>query len=336
MWRPTYTIRAIFLLCLDIAIFTILKGAGKQSRQALLEQSESALVAPSTQFVAVSDQRNTSHISDLHWNNPVKQLDTATKSQQPYELCFITSVFAEDLASADTVGNVTQHRLSNPTFQYLVFTNRKDLIAPGWTHVVLTDLPYQRLITQSRWAKFVPWKHPETAQSCPVIFYMDGYTLPINTPRATQLFRNAATRIRAHDFGLGQYPKQSRIRRLALGLVKEGKDTAANVNHTMTWLKAQSDFRQSCTLYLNRHIGLDPQNPRYRELSSYFWELYSQEKGSWRDQLLWCYVVDKFRADPVNLYREVSPMKNLFEERRDQMGYNGHKYVLDDGSSGIE
>jgi hypothetical protein len=336
MRRMSHQTLTVFLLCVILSIFTILKG----SQQILLEQSESSvLIAPSTQFAALISaqphprQTPSANVSASASQYPPQTAnDTAVK--QPFELCFITSVFAEDLASADTVGNVTEHRLSNPTFQYLVFTNREDILAPGWNHVVLADLPYQRLITQSRWAKFVPWQHEETAQTCPIIFYLDGYTIPINTPHAAQLFRDAAQRIRAHDFGLGQYQKRgSRIKGLAKGLVQEGKDTAANVNYTMSWLKAQPDFRRSCTVYLNRHIGLDPQNPNYRKLSSYFWDLYSQEKGSWRDQLLWCYVVDKFHADPVNLHGDVSPIRKMFEERRDQMGYNGHTYVVLDSTS---
>lgn len=245
-----------------------------------------------------------------------------------YELCFLTSVFADDIASADTVANVTEHRQSNPTFQYLFFTNRRDdLSAPGWKKII-PKLHYKRTITQSRWAKFVPWQHEETKRMCPVIFYMDGYTIPINTPEASENFRRAAELIRTHPFGLGQYPKRgSRIHKLAEGLVEKGKDTADNVNYTMSWLQKQPDFRRSCTVYLNRHLGIDPQNLNYQRLSLYFWELYSQELGSWRDQLLWCYVVDKFQAHPINLYHEVSPMKDLFQERRENMGYNGHKYV---------
>eukprot|EP00539_Tryblionella_compressa_P014261 CAMPEP_0178828124 /NCGR_PEP_ID=MMETSP0746-20121128/7657_1 /TAXON_ID=913974 /ORGANISM="Nitzschia punctata, Strain CCMP561" /LENGTH=92 /DNA_ID=CAMNT_0020490073 /DNA_START=149 /DNA_END=427 /DNA_ORIENTATION=- len=72
----------------------------------------------------------------------------------------------------------------------------------------------------------------------------------------------------------------------------------------MTWLEEQPDFKDTCTVYLNRHFGLDPKNPKYQKLSSYFWELYSQENGSWRDQLLWCYVVDKFQAHPVHLNKK--------------------------------
>ena len=137
---------------------------------------------------------------------------------------------------------MTDHRIQNPTFEYLLFTNQEKLRAPGWTKTVAKHLQrtYRRSVTQSRWAKFVPWQHEATKKRRPVIFYLDGYTLPINTPQVSQRFRDAARLIRKHPFGLAQYPKKkSRIVRLAKGLVEEGKDTAANVKYTMTWLRSQ-------------------------------------------------------------------------------------------------
>lgn len=298
--------RAFFLATVVISILATLQSIAYQVRHELLAETSSTPIIKA---------------SLLSFTN-----QTVIEKELSYELCFLTSVFANNPESADRVGDVTELRRTNPTFQYLLFTNLEDYEAPGWKIITIPRLPYQRTITQSRWAKFVPWQHNETSRICPVIFYMDGFTLP--KASASALFQKAAKLIKAHSYGLGQFPKRgSRILKLAKGLVQEGKDTAANVNYTITWLQSQPDFRKSCTVYLNRHIGIDPRNPQYQRLSSYFWELYSAETGSWRDQLLWCYVVDKFQAQPVNLHQEIAPMKHLFEEHRDRMGYNGHTYV---------
>ncbi len=330
--------RTLLLLCIILSILTV----GRNQHQMIV--FESSWFLPSTSdkhtvvgglpmidsvFVIANSNEKYNINSKIGTNNKNDKNTSSTSTSGTYELCFVTSVFADDLASSDIIANVTEHRKNNPGFQFFLFTNRKDLLAPGWTKIIpTTTLHYHRMITQSRWAKFVPWQHEPTKRNCPVIFYMDGYTVPKNTPQATQQFRDAAKLIREHPFGLGQYPKRgSKILKLAKGLVREGKDTADNVNYTITWLQEQPDFRHSCTVYLNRHFGFDPQNLNYQNLSLYFWDLYRQEKGSWRDQLLWCYVVDKFQAHPIDLHRNVSPMKHLFEERRDQMGYNGHKYV---------
>ena len=47
------------------------------------------------------------------------------------------------------------------------------------------------------------------------------------------------------------------------------------------------------------HAAYDPNNPKYRELSSWFWEQYTTYGGSWRDQPLWAYTMHHFGAKPV-------------------------------------
>lgn len=301
-------IRAVLVVCVLYSILSTLKHFSDQQRRNLLGPTA-----------------HSEELADFLRGRPVSTLKNTSTD---FKLCFLTSVFALDLESADKVGNMTIHRTDNPDFQYILFTNLQNLPSPGWKKVVLSNLPYRRLITQSRWPKFVPWQHEDTLRECRMIIYMDGYTMPINTPEAKRDFLTAAGLVKEHPFGLGQYPKRgSRVRKLAKGLVELGKDTSENVNFTMSWLRNQPDFRETCTVYLNRHILLDPHNHKFQELSSYFWDIYSREEGSWRDQLLWCHAVDKFRANPINLHRDVRPMKYLFEERRDQMGYNGHTYV---------
>ena len=55
---------------------------------------------------------------------------------QPFEACFVTSVYASDVKAADRPADIKAIRDANPTFRYFVFTNLEDLVAPGWTKVV--------------------------------------------------------------------------------------------------------------------------------------------------------------------------------------------------------
>ena len=258
-----------------------------------------------------------------------------TKTRK-YDICFVTCIFASSSKEADTVVDVTSLRKSNPTFHYILFTNlvEDEIQAPGWEIVLQTtlsrDFNLTRYITQSRYSKFVAWKaYPQIQTSCNVVFYMDGYTEPLDTPRSQELFHRSINLIKQNKYGLGQYPKTgSKIDKLASGLIKKGKDTAKNINQTLTWLRAQKDYNDKCTIYINRHFAYDPTNAHYQKVSEYFWNLFSKETGSWRDQLLWCYVIAKFHIKPLNLFKQVAPMKDLFKERRDNWGYNGHKHAL--------
>ena len=261
---------------------------------------------------------------------------TTSRKQQVYDICFVTSIFAETIQQADQVSNVTELKLSNPTFHYILFTNLLELQGPGWEIIHQTNLTQEynisRYITKSRYGKFLAWKvkHPINIQEqCTIVFYMDGYTTPLNTRHAVQRFHRSIPLITSNVYGLGQYTKTgSKIDRLSSGLITNQKDTLHNVNLTMTWLRNQGDYSNQCTIYINRHFAYDPRNVIYQQISDYFWDEYSKEYGSWRDQLLWCYVLYKYKIKPVNLYKSVAPMKDLFVENRHNWGFNGHKHAL--------
>jgi hypothetical protein len=91
-------------------------------------------------------------------------------------ICFVTSVFGRSVEKADKPPNVENIFPNDDTseYEFLLFTNLKNLSSPGWTNIVLTDLPYRRFITQSRWGKFVGWRHKGLAH-CGTVIYMDGY-----------------------------------------------------------------------------------------------------------------------------------------------------------------
>jgi hypothetical protein len=69
-------------------------------------------------------------------------------------------------------------------------------------------------------------------------------------------------------------------------IVSNKKELPANVNATMQWLREQPDFKEKIPYYLNKYFAYDPLNPQYREVSTFFWDRYSLELDSWRDQPL--------------------------------------------------
>jgi hypothetical protein len=171
-------------------------------------------------------------------------------------LCFVTCIFGANVKHADIPRDVTGI-FSNYTspFDFLLFTNLEDLLAPGWTKVVKRDLPYKRFITQSRWAKFMGWRE-EALSHCGTIIYFDGYLRPVNN---LSKFHELAANISKSESGLAAiaHPglKRRGYEKLLHRIVKHKKDLAVNVNATYKWLREQPDFHDKITYYLNKYLG---------------------------------------------------------------------------------
>ena len=243
-----------------------------------------------------------------------------------YEACFVTSVFASSTDQADRVGDVSHLREANPNFQYFGFTNLHDLEMPGWEKIVQDNLPYQRFITQSRFAKFVSWKVDEVRENCGVVFYSDGHLIPKSSANATHLFRVEAMRIRESKYGLAQWKHQTltTYKKLTSSIVMYRKDTKENVQRTMRQLASFDDFEESSTIiYWNQCLGYDPNNPYYVGLSQRFWDMYAKEYGTYRDQLLWSYVIASENIKP----RKLKARRWLYDNDDRAMGFGGHIFV---------
>jgi hypothetical protein len=73
----------------------------------------------------------------------------------------------------------------------------------------------------------------------------------------------------------------------------------------------------------------DPSNQLYRKVSSFFWDRYSQEVDSWRDQPLWSYCVHHFNVTPLVFTKKGAIIfgGDYFEPNPKQMGFGGHTYT---------
>jgi hypothetical protein len=176
------------------------------------------------------------------------------RAPEPIDICFVSSIFAPTIKTADRPNAITNFKMGNTTsFQFFMYTNLEDLESPGWTKV-LRHFTYRRFITQSRWGKFMAWKDPEM-EACQTIFYLDGHFKP--GKRNSARFAGLVKQIRESEFGLAQ--KLPKITTSAIGefdnILRSKKDIMKNVNASIDWLQAQPDFYNNCTVYHNCYFG---------------------------------------------------------------------------------
>jgi hypothetical protein len=250
------------------------------------------------------------------------------------DICFVSSIFAGDLELADKPSDVSSVWLDtdystrniDTTFRFFLFTNLIDLpVSEGWIKIVKTnaDLPYRRFITQSRWPKFMGWKDPQL-KGCRTVFYFDGH-YQLNPDRMHE-FPLVAHQLEQSESGLAQIPhpgRRSPLEEFSKILFKH-KDIPANVEASILWLQSQPDFDNRCAMYQNSYFGYDPHNPTWQEAVEFFWDRYSLEIDSWRDQPLWCYTLQHIGLkDPLVLEDEVN---GLFQKDKRRTGHNNHRY----------
>jgi UDP-glucuronate 4-epimerase len=254
-------------------------------------------------------------------------------------ICFITSMFATDVANCDAIRDISQYNSSqsstSPQIHYYFFTNLKELPAPGWTKVIMDgEMPFRRMITQSRWPKFMGWQHPLVKQNCHTVIYSDANIPPKDLSNATKWTRLAQ---RAHKSPSGllqrlntrvnKFNKMTVLEELD-HLLKNSKDIPANVNATRDWFLQQPDFNNNAIGYWNMILIYNPASESLQKLMSTFWAQYSNEETSWRDQPLWRYLVDKLQIKPDTSDKLV----NYFHSKAGA-NKHGHKYGEQDDSN---
>lgn len=236
-----------------------------------------------------------------------------------HEVCFVTSLYSPGATFADHPPDVSHLLRDNPTFKFILFTNMQEISAPGWERVV-KPVECRRFITQSRWAKFLAWKHPGM-QLCQGVVYMDAWIKP--SDNASE-WRDIVTKIRNSKSGLMQYrhSRQGPLDELSAILAAK-KDIKRNVDASASWLTHQNDFDERSPVYINTFFGYDPSNPRYQLVSQAFWDRYSLELDSWRDQPVWSYMLHKYRIKPVPF---PSNATTLFVLNSTLIGFAQHVY----------
>jgi UDP-glucuronate 4-epimerase len=222
---------------------------------------------------------------------------------QASDLCFVTSMFATNASHSDAIRSIESYNHEAP-FKFYFFTNLEDMPCPGWERVVIPDFPFRRIVTQSRYPKFMGWRHPKL-QTCRAILYSDALIPPHDVSVKTwELLTNQARNTKS-----GLFQRRSVIaNKYNMTILQEldrivyrDKDIAPNVEASKAWLQAQPDFNNEAPGYYNMFLVYNPWNEHWRELSTTFWTHYSNEEQSWRDQPLWRYMTYKLNIRPKTI-----------------------------------
>lgn len=104
------------------------------------------------------------------------------------------------------------------------------------------------------------------------------------------------------------------------------KDIPKNIEASIAWLEAQPDFYNNSTLYENCYFGYDPNNVNFQRTTQYFWDHYSKEEDSWRDQPFWSYAMYHNDMHPLKMG------KGWFRADNNKKGHGGHKYTAESDS----
>ncbi|OEU11329.1 hypothetical protein FRACYDRAFT_245639 [Fragilariopsis cylindrus CCMP1102] len=281
-------------------------------------------------------------------DNEEKESDNKNK-KDILDICFLTSIFGENVKDVDRPANVDWFTHHWCHVRFLLVTNLPDLSAPGWTKIN---------IIQSRHAKFLAWEvlSDIVPNHCAAVVYMDGYLTPVRYMNWRSLvmsilisytpsfwyyrskvppplkFQNIIRQVQDHPYGLSQVKQKYfdglPMTTLLRNLVRDRKDTIEHVDTTLQWFQSRSDFQEITPYYLNKYFAYDPNNRKYREVSSYFWDTYTSYGGVWRDQPLWSYVLDHFNVTPAILTTEGTITKggDLFRTGG-RLGWDSHVYV---------
>jgi hypothetical protein len=208
-----------------------------------------------------------------------------------FEMCIVTAVFGDDIASADKLINVTpwfndsslfvspQESPLQPWFHFLLFTDLPDIQADGWEKVTPAQMDsinisrYYRTITRSRYPKFMGWKEEELVRRrCQTVFYVDA-TYEFHRHNASIMREIAGivaqpsttignTTIPSPGFAQYLHPQKGGPTEEFRRIMRHRKDTEMNVNKSLAWLRNQSDFpstakeeKERCPIYWNSVLG---------------------------------------------------------------------------------
>jgi len=193
----------------------------------------------------------------------------------------------------------------------------------GWETIVM-DLPYKRIITQSRWPKFMGWQHPRVQESCEMVMYVDSNFRPVKWVKPKHLL-NFAAKVRDSEVGFSfrEHNLDRTISEEWAAIVEVKKDTPEHVQAAQEWMQQQPDYKDDAQLWELPFFFYNPLSEKFRELTGFFWSRYSLELDSWRDQPLMAYSVHHVGVTPYSL----SNRAPFFKRDSKAEGFNGHTYI---------
>jgi len=259
-------------------------------------------------------------------------------NEQDFDICLISSMFSTSVEKADEIRNISNYKYlhnKEKRLRYYFFTNLDELAVDcGWRRVVIKDFPYRRLITQSRWPKFMAWEHP-LMRSCGALIYSDANLPPMDLPYKKW---KALAKHALEYSPSGVYQRANKRINIKLNLtilgeldtiIKNKKDLVENIEAQKQWLVKQPDFNNTVMGYWNMILVTDPTNEYMRQLMTTFWAHYSREHQSWRDQPLYRYLVSKLHIYPLI----GTGFNNYFDTHKTGKNAHNHQYSSEDNNN---
>jgi len=239
------------------------------------------------------------------------------------KICFVTCSFANSLNQADKI--VEFDRI--PNVDYYMFTNLS-INSISWTPIYISNSEFtcNKNVTRSRYGKFMAWQYfQQHNMHYDVIIYCDS----IYQPRSNlKLFEPYIDKAISSESGIFQITHKSNVFR-ELELIKHGrKDNHENCAITKTYLIEQG-MEKNDPMFGNTVFVYDPNNTKLQEAFSRFWDIYSKEKLTHRDQPIWALISKQYSIKPVYDTNDKgyphSPLLKHFKESK--KGFNNHMYV---------
>ena len=186
--------------------------------------------------------------------------------------------FIQYVPFIDCIDMKVHHGPFSPYFLFLpLFLTlfRSDL---GWENLIFFEPQYRRMITQSRWPKFMSWNHPIIDKNCKTVFYLDAATRPTSADFVSFLIDLSTTVLNSQEkFVVAPHPHSRSITQEFKAILRSRKDIAKNVDASMAWLKEQSDFKDETAIYQLTYFMFATHSVHWRNLTSFFWSHYSEE-----------------------------------------------------------
>ena len=250
------------------------------------------------------------------------------------KICFISSVFAKNYKEADKPRKFD----TNKNYDYYLFTNLEPKnFTTSWNVIKLEEEytnKYKKNVTKSRYPKFIGWKYIKNVmkKEYDVIFYCDAFYYPkkdIDWEKYGDMIIN-------NEFGILQSKHVRNIFQECKTLINCRKDSKKNMEATMKFFQ-DNNTPNDCFMTENTAFGYNPNNKKITDTFIEFWNIYSEENLSHRDQPLWGYILWKYNIKPIifdhldSIKKEKRGKKRiinkLFSEDLSIRGFNGHKYV---------
>ena len=238
------------------------------------------------------------------------------------KICFTTSLYSSG-NNFDTPGKFNR----NPQYDYFLFTNIKGLQC-DWDVINTENIKEISEIScnirKSRYGKFLSWDiFHQIGKNYDYIVYCDAYI----TPKLTD-WDNSLRKINDLDFAFMQrdHPdgnvRAGGIAQESQLIVNNGKDSYQSMSKTLSFF--QNTFPsvplQYPQYYENTVFAYKFNCEIFRKLSKEFWDIYTNEDITYRDQPLWNLLLLKNNIKPL--------VDNNFKLNFKENGnmYNGHVY----------